>query len=111
MNVPGEKIIQRTHDAVSAVQVYSATFHVELNTIFICNHTSSQSFSIYHTSGEDFSAGNALFLNREIFPNDTILIQSDHIGSGIQLVPGDKVGIGCSSDATFTFYGIARASR
>ena len=111
MYVPGEKIAQIQQAEGSANLAYSATQNVEINRLVICNLTSTHSYAIYHSSGEGFSRGNALFYYREILPNDTHVLDSEHVGSGIQLSPGDRLGVACSADATFTFYGTSRASR
>lgn len=117
--VPGSKLGQLLGGVVTQT-VYSASYYTEIHRVVVANlENTAHSFTLFHTSltaGAGtalYTTPAALYYNQSIAAKTTFVLDSPHIGAGISMAPGDRIGFDTdnTSGATVTLYGTTRAAR
>lgn len=117
--VPGA-LLSQTASSPSASNAYSAAYYTEINLMMITNTTvSARSFQLFHsqlTAGAGtalYTTTNALFYDYSLAAKDVFRFQSQHLGSGIMMKPGDRIGFQGDNTAgvVLHLYGTVRAAR
>lgn len=89
---------------------FTAFIDTEIMRVVVCNTSAvARTFRLFHVpSGGAAGLDNALFYDKQIAANDTFSLTSDAPNSGIQLKPGDMLGVRSSNanDLAFQVYGV-----
>lgn len=95
-----------------------ATVPTEITKIIVCNasgHTGTTSeFSVFHDeNGDGFSATTALYFHVELAKQQTVVLDINTTGNGIQIGKGGKLGLagGTAHPITISVYGVTRIGR
>ena len=117
--VPGSRLAAAS-GGVTVSTVYSAAYYTEIHRMIIANvDASAHAFTVYHTELTDgagtamYTTTRALFYQSRISANATLQIDSQHIGGGISMAPGERIGFFCDNTAACNLflYGTTRAAR
>ena len=89
---------------------FTAFIDTEITRLFICNTSAlARTFRLFHVpAGGAAGLDNALFYDKAVAANDVFNLASDAPNSGIQLKPGDTLGVRSSNanDLAFQVYGV-----
>lgn len=111
---PGSLLAQVRPANTTATAGLTAAMQTEVRRIFVCNNTGSAvAFRLHHdVGGSTYDQSNALYYDKTVPANDSIVIESD-AGGGIGLAESDTLGVRTATgDAlTFSFYGYTARGR
>lgn len=101
-------------NGTAPVDLFQANAAVEITSVFICNTSGNNAtFRLYHTfsDSEVFGQANALYWDKLVPADDTLVWRSESIGAGIKLENLDRIGVRSSvaNALTFTLYGVPAA--
>lgn len=95
-----------------------AAVPTEITKIIVCNASGSagttSAFSVFHDEGGDgFSATTALYFHVEIAKQETVVLDINTTGNGIQIGEGGRLGVAGATahPITFSVYGVTRIGR
>ena len=105
---------QVTPAVTTDATAYTADLRTEITSIFVCNTSGSAvTFRLFHDEGgTTYATTNALFYDKSVPANDTIVIRSEYAGSVIIMAPTDSLGVRTSAanDLTFSIYGVTQSA-
>jgi len=114
---PGALLFQASLTATPTTALVAAV-PTEITKIIICNasgHSGTTSdYSIWHDEqGAGFSATTALYANVELAKQETVVLDINTTGNGIQIGTGGKLGVagGTAHPITVSVYGVTRVGR
>lgn len=92
------------------VSIFTATLPTEVTKIFVTNTTgSAATFRIHHdvAGSGTYNQDNALYYDKNVPANDTVIIELAAPGAGIQLDPDDELIVrsGTGDALNFSAYG------
>lgn len=90
---------------------YTPSVDTEVTAIYVCNTTGVlATFRLFHSRGtpDVFDQNTALYYDKMVPANDTLIILPESMGAGVHMQIGDKLAVRSSTaDAlTFTLYGV-----
>jgi len=114
---PGALLFQASLTATPTTALVAAV-PTEITKIIVCNasgHSGTTSdFSIFHDeNGDGFSATTALYFHVELAKQQTVVLDINTTGNGIQIGTGGKLGVagGTAHPITISVYGVTRVGR
>ena len=113
MQANGSLLAQERPSGTTDTTAFTAQMRTEITCIYICNSTGSAvSARIFHDDdGSTYSQANALFYDKSIPANDTLVILTEGIGSVATLKKDGTIGIrtGTANALTFSIYGVTES--
>lgn len=114
---PGALLFQASLTATPTTALVAAV-PTEITKIIVCNasgHTGTTSdFSIFHDdAGTGFATSNALYFTVPLDKQETVVLDINTTGNGIQISTGGKLGVagGTAHPVTISVYGVTRIGR
>lgn len=91
----------------SDTDAFEATLQTELTKLFVCNNTGGAlTFRLHHVlAGGSASLDNALYYDKSVAANDTLIFGGDTPNGGIHMAEGDKLVVRSSSGNGLAFNG------
>lgn len=110
MLAQGSQLAQLRPGDTANATAYTAVIDTEVTKIVICNTTGSPvAARVFHDDdGTTFDQTTALYYDKSVPANDTIVLEAATLGAGVQVQIGGSIGVrsATGSALTFTIYGV-----